>query len=126
MNDQVNIIEAIDDLAQRLRRYRFRCSTELALHVDVGKALALEHYVSQAEFCLGSHDRIDFWLPELAIGVECKIDGGPSAVWEQLARYSQHDQVQALILLSRRRAHAIPGDSINNKPFRFVWIASQL
>ena len=119
-------IDAIDDVVNRLRRYRFRFGTEALLQEDVAAALCREKIPFIAECQLDKHDRPDFYLLRLQISIECKIDGGPSAVWEQLARYTQHDDVAGLILVSRRRAHHPQATEIGGKPFRYVWIAANL
>jgi hypothetical protein len=66
--------------------------------------------------------RIDFYLPQLKLGIECKVDGSKSPVARQLIRYANEEQIAGLILVSRKRSHALSRDSLGGKPFRFVWV----
>ena len=45
-----------------------------------------------------ARNRIDFWIPEMRIGIECKVKPNGMAVWRQLDRYADH--VDALILVT--------------------------
>lgn len=119
--------EPIDQLTAALQGYRIRFGTEALMQRDVGEALAASGYLATPELPLTARDRIDFYVSELQIGVECKVGGGPSAVLAQLLRYAASSEIDGLILVTRRRAHLFPEQQLGGKPLRIVYVGgSQL
>lgn len=128
----MNTVSHSDNDTQRLAldlgRRRIRFGTELAMQADVGRHLAAlaGHYGA----CLSEHifdkkNRIDFYLPDVGVGVECKVQGSVATVAEQLQRYAQRDEVRGLVLVTRCRAHRLP-TTIAGKPLRVIWVAGML
>jgi len=116
--------EAVDRIAGILRRYRIRFGTEELMQQDVAAALDAEGIAFAREVSLGAAGRIDFLLSDSAIGIECKVGGGPSAVFQQCVRYAEQPALEGLILVSRRRQHCLANREIRRKPFRSVWIGA--
>lgn len=111
----------IESINQLLSSHRFRFGTEIELQDgieavlrDAGVAYSREHRLAG--------DPIDF-LADGGIGIECKIDGGPSAVLAQLVRYSQSPEVAGLLLVTSRHTHRFNAKEIAGMPFRVLWIA---
>jgi hypothetical protein len=111
----------IDDVARYLAGFALRFGTEIQLQDDVATALEASIWKVGREWAITANDRIDFYLPEVKLGIECKIDGSRSFVSRQLIRYASKASVSGLILVSRRRGHALSRDELVGKPFRFVW-----
>ncbi|CAM4113728.1 hypothetical protein VRRI112168_14965 [Vreelandella rituensis] len=65
---------------------------------------------------MSSRDIIDFLIaPEGArIGVELKLKAQRKAIYRQLCRYAEHEEIHALVLLSGT-AMTLP-ETINGKP----------
>ena len=116
--------EPIDDIADHLREFRIRFGTEAVMQSDVALALCNR---AAAEHRLSDRDRIDFYLPTLRIGVECKVAGGPTDVLSQLLRYAASPEIDGLILVTRRRSHCFTERALGGKPLRIVYVGgSQL
>lgn len=113
-----------DDVVRTLRSFRMRFGTEKALQDSIERVLDAEHVPFVRE-CRTSTGPIDF-LVAGSIGVECKIDGGPSAVLDQLLRYAGEQNIASLILVSSRATHRFNETALLGKPFTVVWIAGNL
>lgn len=112
-------------LAETLRGYRFPFGTEAELQAAVARVLNEVGVEHSREFIFSPRDRIDF-LAANGIGIECKIDGSPSAVLGQLLRYAERDEVKALILVTSRHTHRMKAKELNGKLLLIVWIGGTL
>lgn len=106
-----------------LEAFAFRFGNELDLQDDLEKALVQEGYQYIREFRLETGP-IDF-LVAGGIGIECKVEGGPSAVLGQLMRYAAAPELDGLILVTSRHTHRFSIRELNKKPFRVVWVAGR-
>lgn len=79
---------------------RLSASTEAALHSSIADALTGAGVDHQHEVALSKRDRIDFMAG--AVGIEAKISGSPISFVRQLLRYSDHDEVENLVLVSAK------------------------
>lgn len=120
MGDEI-LLPDFDDFARSLAAYAYRFGTEEQLQDDVETALVQERVAYVREHEIAPGNRIDFYLPNLRVGIECKVDFSHAQVAQQLIRYAQSPLVAALVLVSRKRGHALSRDSLGGKPFRFVW-----
>lgn len=116
--------ESLDTILRILSSYRLRFGTEAQLQADVAASLAANCIEFAREVPLKSGGRIDFYLPIMRIGLECKTAGGPSAVIEQLVEYAGCDAIDGLILISRKRSHCLRERAMCGKPFRSLWIGA--
>lgn len=81
---------------------------EVALHEDMARVLTAAGIAHDREVRLTPRDRIDF-LCAGGVGIEVKVAGSLAAVTRQMHRYSQHDDVHSLVLVTTKAAHhAIP------------------
>lgn len=69
-------------------------------------------YPVRREVHLNEHDIVDFMIGNIAI--ELKLKGQRTAIYSQLERYTQHKEVEQIILLTSR-CMALPSH-INGKP----------
>lgn len=111
---------ALDALVQRLQAYRLPTATEVAFQDAVARVLDREGHAFAREYQLsGKRGRIDFYLPDAHIGLELKIAGqSPSDVARQLQRYTQAEEIAALILVTARRTLGRLPHEIGGKPVR--------
>lgn len=108
-----------------LSSVRLRTATEAALQQDVERILIEEAIDYDREADLGECGRIEF-LTSQGIGIECKTDGGPSAVLEQLLRYADSDKIKGLILVTRKHTHRMVPGELRGKPAMVVWTGRNL
>ena len=113
---------SVDDVASYLAGWSLRFGTEELLQEDVAAALAASAWRCEREFVLTKSSRVDFYLPDLQIGIECKVGSSMAQVTRQIVRYANHDSIAALILISRKCSHSLTTETVCGKPFRFVWV----
>lgn len=123
MNEQVldnDILNKVKELILFIQRSRFDISTEKRLQEDMEKAFKKAGISFKREFILSDRDIPDFFL-QGGIVIECKIRNVSKKmdIYKQLKRYSEHEEVKALILASNV-SMTLPPD-INGKP---VFMAS--
>lgn len=109
-------LKAVDQL---LRSHRFRYTDEDQLQEGIAAVLKQAGLDPQREVRLGDRDRIDLMVGR--IGVEVKIAGSVHGVFEQLQRYAEHDEVEALILVTSRYQR-LP-DQAGGKPLLTISLA---
>lgn len=109
--------ERADRIADDLRRLRFRYCDETDLQVGLDGALRNLGYDALREVILSPTDRIDFLID--GVGIEVKVKGPSAAVTRQLARYAEHPEIEALILVTTRLRHQPPRE-LNGKPVLVV------
>ena len=119
------------ELASALAFYRFRYKDEKELQAGVAQCLTDLKVGFKAEHSLNPKDRVDFFVPEGGIGVECKTNdskggAGLSAVTRQLWRYAKSDEVKAIILITTRAKHRELPEKILDKQVLVVYLNSFL
>lgn len=113
----------MDEILKALRSYQLRFGNEKQLQDDVEVALRESGIPFSREHCLGK-DKVDFFVSGVA--VECKVDGGKTAVLEQLLRYADKPEVTAVILVTSRHTQRYGMKELRSKPFRCYWVAGVL
>jgi len=99
-----------------LRRCRLRVGNESAMQISIGQALTDGGIEHEREHRLSAADRIDFMIG--SVGLEAKTRCNKRAIFRQLQRYSEHDAIEALILVTGT-AMGLPA-AINGKPIYLV------
>lgn len=105
------------ELLTVLRGARYRYATEDELQQALAAALTGAGYTVEREVRLNSRDRIDLLVDR--VGIEVKIAGERRTVERQLARYSESDLVDELVLVTTRARHRPPAQ-LNWKPVHVV------
>jgi len=112
-------------LAGILRQYRIRFDTERKMQEDIRdilKACDIK-FVRERKFPGGP---IDF-LTDAGVGIECKVDGAPSAVLRQLLRYVEEGQssLKEMLLVTSKGQHRWR-DSLRllDSPFIVLWVGA--
>lgn len=110
--------ERLAHLAAVIGQHRYRYANELELHAGIALALDAAGITYEREVKLDARDRIDFLCED--IGIEVKIKGGPSSVLGQLGRYSRHERIGALMLVTERSqlTRVVAAKVLNGKPFK--------
>lgn len=101
-----------------LRGYSFRFVSESQLHEAIAAALGDARLGFSREVRLLPRDRIDFLVGR--IGIEVKVSGSVKAVEEQLARYSESEWIDELVLVTACARHGRVSREINGKPVYVV------
>ena len=81
-----------------LRHLRLPLSDEKRLQAEIALALAAAGIDAAREVHLGDGDVIDFMVG--CTGVEVKIKGAKRAIYHQLERYAQHEEIVDLLLVT--------------------------
>lgn len=117
----------IKDLADYLRQWRISYTTETIMQESVEEAL---HglmidgipVVVNREHRFNETDRVDFFLPEDGLAIECKIRGNFAAVMHQLIRYAGQESVKGVILVTSKSTHIVHRDTLCCKDFETVHV----
>lgn len=115
-----------------IRKYRLPIGQETDLHRDLLRVL--EQLLPGAEvlpeqILESAADRIDFYLPESRVGIECKVKGEVDAIMRQLSRYAASPKISHLVLVtSHLRLMPVFGrlTELNHKPFTAIALGGQL
>jgi hypothetical protein len=107
------------ELTTYLRRQRYTFGNESALQLSIAEALERSGLEFEREARLSRTDRIDF-LVKGGIGIEAKVRYPGRAIYRQLVRYAEVEQITALVLMSATALGLPP--SINGKPLFYVSI----
>jgi hypothetical protein len=109
---------SISGFLEILKSYRYTVGSEDTFQRGVAQALQRHGIVFLREYQLGpEYGRIDFYVPDVKIGIELKVKGSPSQVLRQLYRYAHSPDISALILLTARTRLAFSPMQINGRPF---------
>jgi hypothetical protein len=101
-----------------------RYTTERQLQDALDAVLAVNGYDYQREVHLGPVDRPDFTVGPIVI--EVKVKGTADQLTRQIRRYMGHDQVGAVIVVTRCARHRDIPDQIDGKPVYLVWLSGLL
>lgn len=117
-----DVVRKLDLLVNVLLEFRVKFGTEAAMHEAIESILDYCQVPYVREHMFDKLNRIDFFLHEYGIGIECKVDGGPSSVLSQLIRYADLPEVKAIVLVTSRHTHNFNETTLRDKPFRVVWV----
>lgn len=108
----------VAEVADLVRRHRFRYSNELALQHGLFDALApafrAAGYDVEREVRLDERCRIDLMVGR--VGVEAKVNGTNAQVARQLARYLRSDLLDGIVLVTCRARHVGLHGDFGGKP----------
>ena len=110
------------DVLSLLREYGYATGAEKLVHDGVSQVLTTHGIPFHREMVLSLRDRIEFYLPEHRLGIECKIEGSEAAVLRQCMRYMQSELIGGLALMTSRNKHRRIPETLNQKPLHLVFI----
>ena len=118
----MNHAENLEEIACLLASYAVRFGSEDQMQADIQAALAYtDHYVEREKIL--PTGRIDFYLPDWKLGIECKVQGGRMDIVRQLLRYASDEAIDALLLVSSKSNHDPRRALLLDVPLRFLWVA---
>lgn len=104
-------MNAAETVAAAIRAHRFYYATEVELQAGIAAALKHDGFDVQREYRLSDRDRVDLLVianggPAVEhVAVEVKVKGRGIALGNQLARYAQSSEVDALVGVTNRAHH---------------------
>lgn len=110
------ILETMLHLSSQLRRQRFSTIQEKQTQADIEQFLISQGIHFEREKRLSEKDIPDFMLDGIVLEVKTRCSR--KAIYRQLERYAQHEEVQGLMLLTGT-SMGLPPD-INGKPAMVV------
>lgn len=112
----------MEEIHRAIENHRYRYANEAELQDAIARVLDDACFQFRREVRLSDRDRIDFLVD--GIGIEVKIKGSGSALVRQVYRYLQHEELQALIVVTTRVRHSLPSE-IRGKPVGVVHLWRQ-
>ena len=107
------------DLRALLLGSTFHFQNEADLQEGFAMLLTAHGVPFQREVRLSKKDRIDF-LVDGGLGVELKVAMSAASVLRQLHRYAEHEEIAALLLVTRCASHCrLPPAAPNGKQ---IWV----
>ena len=116
------------DVAAKLASYRYMFASEVQLHEGLAAVLAKHGIAHEREKILDSRNRVDFWLIELAMVIEVKVDGSLGEAARQVGRYCALGAVQGVLLASTKpwaRQPLKTRPTLSGKAFHMVHLKRQ-
>lgn len=110
--------EQVEEIADVIRRHRFRYADEAMLQEGLAAALEEAGVTVEREVRLDAHCRIDLMIGR--VGVEVKVNGTLAQVRRQVERYLKSDLLDGLVLVSGRARHVGLHGDFSGKPVRVV------
>lgn len=113
------------EISSTIQSYSFAVGGEEDLQEQVWEILSWQvPYSFVREFVISPRDRIDFFIPQPRIGIECKVDGAPASVMRQLLRYAEFEWIDGLILVTMRSSHLKLSSrtDLENATLQVCWI----
>lgn len=112
----------VERLAKLLSGYKLNAADERTLQDQIEAVLTKEGTAFQREHELSDLDRIDFLVE--TIGIEVKINSSPAQVLRQLFRYSEHKDIDGLLLVTTRSRHTNLPPELNGVPVRVLYLVN--
>ena len=121
-NNKKEMSPSAQEVARILTKHRFVLSNEKTLQMEIEKLFVDNSLVFRREYFLdvSKHNIVDFMVKG-GIGIEVKLRCNKRAIYEQLLRYSQFEEVQELILVTATNT-GMPTE-LNGKPVRIINIS---
>jgi hypothetical protein len=105
--------QTMEMIVRLIQSNRFPLNDEKRTQVEIGNVLTAANVEFEREFRLSAKDIPDF-LVAGGVAVEAKIKGQRRAIFRQLERYTEHECVQGIVLVTSVSMHLPP--TINGKP----------
>lgn len=88
----------INNLREELKGYQFNLYKEKILQEQLFTTCLKKHGFI-AEYRLDAKNIIDFYHPDLKIGIEVKIKGSPYNIYSQCKRYAAFNDIETIVLI---------------------------
>lgn len=107
-------LDKMHEILSLVGKFRFPLSSETRLQESLEKQFIAGGLEFKREHRFSPEDRVDFFETTAGIAIEVKIKSGPSALYRQMERYSKHDVVNQLLLITNVQT-AFPAE-LSGKP----------
>ncbi len=104
--DGGNLALHVRNICQLLAQHTYNTTSELELQAGIATVLAAGGVPFEPEVVIADDCRIDF-VAYGEIGIEVKVDGAPTEIIRQLARYASTKKLRAILLLTTRMKHVL-------------------
>jgi len=108
MDDEITV----RDVRNALRDKEYRHANETELERGIDEVLTKMGLTVRRQVRLSERDRIDLATelprtdgPAIRVGIEIKVQGPAHTVRRQLTRYTEHDEIDALLLVTTMYKH---------------------
>lgn len=113
--------QLLKTVADTLADVAFRGHIEAEMQRAIANRLHWASIPFEREFRFSAKDRVDFFLPDEGIAIECKVSGGSAEVVRQLNRYALQKNVNGLLLVTTKMQHAaVVPPTLQGKPVRAI------
>lgn len=96
----------MEEIKKNILKYKYSLTSEKELQEELFN-LSLKKLGFIKEYRLSKKHIIDFYNPELKIGIEVKIKGSSSEIYRQVKEYCKYPEISRLLLVSSK-AMALP------------------
>lgn len=100
--------------------HTYRYANEIDLHRGLEAAMRTAGLAPHPEVRLGSAGRIDFLAAR--VGIEVKVQGEAAPLLRQITRYARRPEIDAILVVTTRRKHAVLPDQVEGKPVQVLVI----
>lgn len=114
----MSVLSELDRLVKILKDKKFPLEKESYLQVKIAETLLENGIEFDREKQLDKHNRPDFLLRSSAVAIEVKINGSKPDIYKQVLRYSEFENVEAVLLITNKSIGQVPLHG--NKPFRLI------
>ena len=91
----------MNEIKNNILKYKYSLSSEKELQKELFD-FSLKKLGFIKEYRLSKRDIIDFYHPELKIGIEVKIKGSSSEIYRQVKEYCKYPEINQLLLVSNK------------------------
>lgn len=117
--------DLVNTVTGLLENKRFRFTSEDDLQQGIEKVLAAGNIPFEREKVLSVRDRPDF-LVDGRLAIEVKIKGTLAQALRQVGRYTEHPDIQSILLVGSPHWLRDVPPTINNKPIYAMRLTSSL
>lgn len=115
-----------ESLALAIVKHKFNFNNEKELQGGIAQVLSKLNIEFKAEVKLTARDRIDFLCGDIGIEIKTNDSAGGaslSSVTRQLWRYTEHEEISSLILVTTRSKHRNLPQELNGKSLYVVYLS---
>lgn len=117
----MSVEQQLDAVAGVLADIVFNGHQESELQIAVANRLHWASIAHEREYSFTPRDRVDFFLAEGGIAVECKVKGGSAEITRQLDRYLSQESVRGILLVTTKMQHrATMPAQLQGKPVKVL------
>lgn len=98
----MELVNIFKNIQLALKNKKFNLSDEKLLQKDIALAFDESNINYKKEVRLDNKNIVDFMIDNLAIEIKIQTKASKMSIYRQLERYSQHDKVHAILLITSK------------------------